>query len=105
MVGKVVKKKMRFRRKIRLFFAFVLFGGILSLLSYRFFYNIKQIDDMNKKKKSLNDELVKLDEEKKVLESDIQKLKDPTYVARYAREKYLYSKDGELIIRIFGDDD
>ena len=28
------------------------------------------------------------------------KLQDPEYVAKYAREKYLYSKDGELIIKI-----
>ena len=60
---------------------------------------------MNNEMDSLNDELVKLDEEKKVLEADIQKLKDPTYIARYAREKYLYSKDGELIIRLPDDED
>ena len=30
----------------------------------------------------------------------VAKLQDPDYVARYAREKYLYSKDGEIIIRI-----
>ena len=43
------------------------------------------------------------DEEDK-LNSDIKKLKDPEYVARYAREKYMYSKDGELIIRLPDDD-
>ena len=43
---------------------------------------------------------VKLEEEAKILESDILKLNDPTYIAKYAREKYLYSKDGELIIRL-----
>ena len=31
---------------------------------------------------------------------EIQKLKDPDYLARYARENYLYSKDGEYIIKI-----
>ena len=55
---------------------------------------------MRKQKEFLKKELVKLSDEEKVLESDIQKLEDPTYVARYAREKYLYSKDGELLIRI-----
>ena len=34
------------------------------------------------------------------LQSDVNKLQDSNYVARYAREKYLYTKDGELIIRI-----
>ena len=34
------------------------------------------------------------------LKTEINKLQDEEYVARYAREKYLYSKDGELIIKI-----
>ena len=34
------------------------------------------------------------------LKATVTKLQDPDYVARYAREKYLYSKDGEIIIRI-----
>ena len=38
------------------------------------------------------------DEEK--LKSEQNKLQDPEYVTRYIREKYLYSKDGEIIIRI-----
>ena len=41
----------------------------------------------------------KLKEEER-LQSEIIKLQDPDYVARYAREKYLYSKDGEIIIKI-----
>ena len=34
------------------------------------------------------------------LNSDVEKLKNPEYVARYLREKFLYSKEGEYIIRI-----
>jgi len=86
--------------KSRLFIAFMFFGTVISMLSYKFFYNIKQIRDMNLQKNILEDQLVRLEEEEKVLASDIQKLEDPTYIARYAREKYLYSKDGELIIRL-----
>jgi cell division protein DivIC len=44
-----------------------------------------------------------LDKEEE-LKDEINKLKDPEYMARYAREKYLYSKDGELIIRIPDED-
>ncbi len=55
---------------------------------------------MKEQKKQLEDRIASLKEEEKVLESDIQKLEDPSYVARYAREKYLYSKDGEIIIRM-----
>ena len=39
-------------------------------------------------------------EEETSLNSEVVKLQDPSYVARYAREKYLYSKDGETILRI-----
>ena len=55
---------------------------------------------MKEQKKELEDRIASLKEEEKVMESDIQKLEDPSYVARYAREKYLYSKDGEIIIRM-----
>ena len=34
------------------------------------------------------------------LTNDVEKLKNPEYAARYAREKYLYSKDGEKILKI-----
>ena len=64
------------------------------------FYNVKSINEMKEKKKFLEEQLVKLNDEEKALESDIQKLEDPTYVARYAREKYLYSKNGEKILKI-----
>ena len=37
---------------------------------------------------------------KKVLEGDILKLEDSNYIGKYVREKYFYSKDGELILRI-----
>ena len=55
---------------------------------------------MKEQKKQLEDRIASLKEEEKVLESDIQKLEDPSYVARYAREKYLYSKTGEKILKI-----
>ena len=59
---------------------------------------------INEEKQTLNYKLVALKEEEEVLNSDIKKLQDPEYVARYAREKYLYSKEGELIIRIPDED-
>ena len=41
----------------------------------------------------------KLEEEIK-LSNEVEKLHDSDYVARYAKEKYMYSKEGETIIRI-----
>ena len=51
-------------------------------------------------KKKLENQLISLKEEKEILETDILKLEDPDYIAKYVREKYFYSKDGELILRI-----
>ena len=38
------------------------------------------------------------DEEK--LKSEVTRLHDPNYVARYAKERYYYSSSGEVIIRM-----
>ena len=55
-------------------------------------------------KKQLEKELVNLKEKEEQLKVDVKKMQDPDYVARYAREKYLYSKDGEYVIQIPDDD-
>lgn len=46
--------------------------------------------------KSYNDALAEEEE----LKEQINKLQDPEYMAKYAREKYLYSKDDEIVIRL-----
>ena len=51
-------------------------------------------------KKNLEKEYQELQVKQEVLEQEVTKLQDEDYVLRYAREKYGYSKDGELIIRI-----
>ena len=51
-------------------------------------------------KKKLKNKLVALKEKEDELQIDADKLQDPDYIARYAREKYSYSKDGEIILRI-----
>ena len=53
-----------------------------------------------KEKKALEVELASLKEKEAQLRVDANKLQDPNYIARYAREKYYYSKDGEFIIKI-----
>ena len=55
----------------------------------------------NKRKiNSLNSEYTSLLEKEESLNSEVTKLQDPDYVARYAREKYMYSLPDEVIIRI-----
>ena len=67
---------------------------------YNLLSNIIDINKMKIEKRELQDKIVDLEKEKEVLETDILKLKDPDYIAKYVREKYFYSKDGELILKI-----
>lgn len=94
------KKKKASLHKIRMFFAILVFGGITLVLSYNLFSNLSMINKMVTQKKELKSKIVSLKEEKKDLETDIMKLEDPDYIAKYVREKYFYSKEGELILRI-----
>ena len=59
-----------------------------------------EIYEKYQEKKQLEERLVSLKEKEKELKLDASKLQDPDYIARYAREKYSYSKDGEIILRI-----
>lgn len=94
------KRRRGIKRKIRFLFAFLIFGVIVATLGYNLFSNIKTINAMKIEKKDLQNKIVELADEKKILENDILKLKNPDYIAKYVREHYYYSKDGELIIRM-----
>lgn len=59
-----------------------------------------EIIDKYQEKKELEKELTSLKEKEEELKVDANKLQNPDYIARYAREKYLYSKDGEFILQI-----
>ena len=51
-------------------------------------------------KDSLTAQLEKLQKEEAELKVDVERLQDPDYVARKNKKKYLYSKDGEFIIKL-----
>ena len=55
--------------------------------------NVKETEEINAKYQTLL-------EEEASLNSEVIKLQDPEYVARYAREKYMYTKNGEKILKI-----
>lgn len=99
-MAKKKRKRKASKSKLRILFCLIIFSCITGMLGYDCFNNIKKINEMKKEKKSLQNELVVLQEEKEILETDILRLKDPDYIAKYVREKYFYSKDGELILRL-----
>ena len=94
-----MKKGLR-RAKQRLVFLIVLFIGGCLFVGTSILKVWIQIIDNKHSIVALTDEYNRLCEEEKQLKSDVNKLQDPDYVARYAREKYLYTKDGELIIKM-----
>lgn len=59
-----------------------------------------EIFDKYQEKQDLEKELTYLKEKEEELQVDVEKLQNPDYIARYAREKYLYSKDGEIVLQI-----
>lgn len=95
-----VKRKYTVKTKSRMFVVFLFFMVIIGTLSYTLFFNVCQIIDLNKEMNDLSNEKALLLEEEVVIQEDIKRLEDPVYIARYAREKYFYSKDGEIILRI-----
>lgn len=62
--------------------------------------SVFQILDKYKEANELETKLADLEETEDNLNSEIKKLEDPDYLARYAREHYFYSKKDEFIIRI-----
>lgn len=92
---KVTKKD---RRRITVLI--IIFIPLLTLFVSNMFSYWSQIYNNIKEKKELENLYKEILEEEETLKSEIVKLQDDEYVARYAREKFLYSKDGEIIIKI-----
>ncbi len=81
---------------------FLGFGSLVIIFAVTFTIGKYWVDIFEKyqEKKTLDQELTKLKEKEEELKVDANKLQNPDYVARYAREKYLYSKEGEFILQI-----
>lgn len=95
-MNKRLTRKERRRVVLTSIFCFFIIGlSVISSIS-----NISKIEEKKLEKKELTQMLENLKEEEKTLTDDVEKLKNPEYAARYAREKYLYSKTGEKILKI-----
>ena len=96
----IMRKKKNIKQKRRIFF--LGFTSIFIIASTTFTIGKYWIEIYEKyqEKKGLEKELLSLKEKEEELAVDANKLQNPDYIARYAREKYLYSKDGEFILQI-----
>lgn len=73
---------------------------ILSAFSLNIYDVFSKVIIKNNEALSLKREIKRLADEEQYLKVEVEKLNDPDYVARYARERYLYSRNGEFTIRI-----
>ena len=93
--------KMSMKKSVKRILVFGLFSVCVILFVVISVSNIvSQIVDKYKEAEKLEQEIVLLGDREEELNNEIIKLQDKDYLARYAREKYFYSKNGELIIRI-----
>lgn len=93
---KIKAKKQSFRIVVFGSVCLIIISGILTTITAVWI----EIFAKYKEKEELEDKILALKHEEEELSIDVERLQDPEYVARYLREKYFYSKDGEYIIRI-----
>lgn len=96
----MAKKKISKKSKSRL----LLFVPIsLVIIGFFLFTSVTYAINLFKlsyNEKELQKELTALELKEKDLNTEILKLKDPEYIAKYAREKYYYTKSGEYVIKL-----
>jgi cell division protein FtsB len=94
------KKEISIQARRRLFFLRpICLLGIFLVISF-FAVNMYDIYKLNKEKAKKEAEYVELQEESEYLKNEIVKLRDPEYLAKFARENYSYSKNGEIVIQM-----
>jgi septum formation initiator len=83
---------------MRLCLYFVLFISLIGIMGLSCFGTWQKILNNKREKERLDNVYTSLLKDETNLEDDVKKLQDPEYVAKYAREKYLYTKEGEYVI-------
>ena len=96
---KVLQKKYKSEWKQLVFLLFAVIVFLVVLVS-TVFNDVVQIYNNKRQTEELEVKYNELLEEEAALTSEVSKLQDPDYQARFAREKYLYTKEGEKILTI-----
>ena len=96
----MAKSKSKKKKRRRILFLGLTSVFIIVAMTFTIGKYWVEIIEKYQEKKDLEKELTSLKEKEEELKVDANKLQNPDYIARYAREKYLYSKDGEYILKI-----
>ena len=92
-------KKSRKERKRLLIISKVIIS-LLALLVGSVYKDWKQILKNRRTENELSKKYEKLLEDETKLNAEITKLEDSEYLMRYAKEKYMLSRDGDIIIKM-----
>jgi cell division protein DivIC len=100
-----MKRVMPKDSKIRLMFLGIICLFVIGNFFYSLFLTSNKIKNLNDKKQTLEEEIADLKDNEITLNTELEKLKNDEYKARYAREKFLYSKEtGEYILDIINEE-
>lgn len=94
-----IKHKVTKKEKRRLTIFILSFIFIIGFTCINIFPDWIKIMKNNQEITILQNSYEELLDTEEALKAEVQKLQDPDYVERYAKEKFLYTKDDEIIIR------
>ncbi len=95
-----MKKRITKKTKRRLTFLSSIILLLVGVIVASVFKDMCQVLKNKNEIAMLTDQYNTLLHQEESLQSEITKLQDSEYVARYAREKYLYSLPNEVIIKL-----
>ena len=94
-----MKKGVTKKEKRRLTLIILTFIGIITFMCINIFPDWLKIMANKKELTLLESSYKELLDNEEALKAEVQKLQNPEYLERYAKEKFLYTKDREIIIR------
>ncbi len=95
----MAKRKMSKASKRRLVILTPVVVFLVGYAAFTLVTTVMEMYNLNREEKELKTNLNDLKGEAEDLKTEINKLQDEDYIARYARENYLYTKDGEYVIK------
>lgn len=84
--------------RLRIFLYSCCFISLILIIGFSCFNYWGQIKENKKLAVELENKYTLLSQKEEDLSNEVVKLQDEEYMAKYAREKYLYTKSGEIII-------
>ena len=94
------QQRQRIFRRRRLAAIFVGALVIFAIIGVQIFHDMQRMHQLNELRVEANAEMKEVNADVDQLHQDVSLLKDDEYVAKLARSKFFYSKDGEKVYPI-----